>query len=118
MVSIPNIISIIPNKYFISSKGRIFYINRFNELLESKLTKRPDGFFSVRIPDENNNIKNCRINKLVAYYFLPLIADATNKEVFNADGNKANNDWRNLRWCTHRTSFILSNALANGIPIR
>ena len=118
MKSIPNIISIKNNSYFISSKGRIFYINRLGKMAEAKLTLRNDGYLMVRISDENNNRFNYRINKLVAYYFLPLIHNARDLEVFNADGNKLNNDWRNLRWCTHRTGFILAAALTNKIPIR
>lgn len=118
MISISNIISVMPNKYFISSKGRVFYTDRRNNIFEAILTERSDGYLTVRIANENDKRYNYRINKLVAYYFLPLITNASNMEVFNADGNKFNNDYRNLRWCTHRTGFILAAALNNEIPIR
>lgn len=82
-------------EYFISNDGKwIDHYHRdtdsFNQLSPWKDTK---GYYTVRIHGEN-----MRVHQIVAQHFVPNPLNLP--EVHHIDGNKTNNCFCNLEWCT------------------
>ena len=74
--------------YKISDLGRVFD-NRLNEIIEPKLHTK--GYLSIG---------GRLIHRLVAEHFVP---NPENKpQVNHKDGNKLNNAYTNLEWCTNK----------------
>lgn len=89
--------------YFIYNTGKVFSMktNKF-------LTSTPDnkGYYKVTIDK-----KSYSIHRLVAKYFVP---NPYNKnQVNHIDGNKNNNKYTNLEWCTG--SENMKHAFENGL---
>jgi hypothetical protein len=85
-----------PN-YFIFDIGEVFSLNRRKFL--RKVINRPiqtnEAYYQVGLRQQNKN-KTYRIHQLVAKYF---IYNPNNYNVVNhIDGNKLNNDYKNLEW--------------------
>jgi len=92
------------NNYFVSNYGRIK--NNKGEIC--KLKPNPHGYIKISI-----NKKSYSVHRLVALTFIP---NAENKEFVNhIDGNKTNNNLKNLEWATcgenniHKINSGLSN---------
>ena len=82
--------------YEISNRGRI-RSKKKNLILTSRINDA--GYEDVKIWDENNkHHKHLRIHREVAKAFID--NPDNKKEVNHIDGNKLNNDVRNLEWCT------------------
>ena len=115
MYSIPGLISVCPNSYYITSKGRIFSILKFNGargLQELYPSPNADGYLIIRIMFENGLLYQHRINHLVAYYFVPCLnGDPIKLEVDHKNTNKQDNDYRNLRWVTHKKNMEFANEM-------
>src|SRR5690349_10770023 len=82
--------------YKISNFGRVKSLSKSNEeaILKAGKTK---GYYHI-VLKYNDNRKNYRIHRLVAEYFIP---NTENKPFVNhKDGDKSNNHWTNLEWCT------------------
>ena len=80
--------------YMISSWGRVKRI-RDNSFLNPEITKK--GYLRVSLY-KNKTRKHFKIHRLVAFAF---IDNADNKPQINhKDGNKINNSFTNLEWCT------------------
>lgn len=78
-------------EYLVYPDGRVFAKKR-GKYLKPGMGKDKDKYLHVKIP------KRLKIHRLVAMLFLP---NPNNyPEVNHKDGNKLNNHWRNLQWCT------------------
>lgn len=80
--------------YKINENGDIFSIRNSIILKQSKDGR---GYLSVNLSN-NGIVKKFTIHRLVALAFLDI--DLLRKEVNHIDGNKLNNYFRNLEWCT------------------
>lgn len=87
-------------KYQISSLGRVkslarkFANGKTDIILKTKIEL---GYEKVSF-SENNKTKTCRVHRLVAEAFIPIVKDKDH--VNHIDGNKSNNKAENLEWCT------------------
>jgi hypothetical protein len=83
--------------YIIYSDGRIF----------SKITNvfmthhKQGGYYVVSLRISNNKSRNVRVHRLLALAFVEN-SDPNNKKIVDhIDGNKTNNNIKNLNWVTH-----------------
>lgn len=79
--------------YQVTSDGKI--IGQKGKPL--KLSARPNGYFKVDLCKERK--RTVSVHRLVAEHF---VGNPLNKPIVNhKDGNKQNNDYQNLEWCTN-----------------
>ena len=82
--------------YWITDNGKVISIGR-GKILTNQLTKK--GYYNLLLP-VNNKKKLCIVHRLVAEAF---ISNPLNKpQVNHKDGNKQNNQYTNLEWCTNQ----------------
>jgi hypothetical protein len=82
-------------QYFISNKGRLksHFLTK-DKILKQFINKK--GYCTYVI----KNVNTILIHRLVALYF---ISNPNNyPQVNHIDGNKNNNKWNNLEWCTNQ----------------
>lgn len=96
-------------KYEISNFGNV-KSNYKNKLLKEQKDK--DGYFQVNL-FENKVSKTIKIHKLVALHFINNPEDKP--QINHIDGNKQNNNYLNLEWCTtqENTFHAINNNLAD-----
>ena len=84
-------------RYIIYSNGQIFDL-KLNKFLSFQINK--DGYYKVTLKNDFGKRKTFSVHRLVAFLY---INNFSNKktEVNHIDGNKKNNDYLNLEWCTH-----------------
>jgi len=82
--------------YYINNKGKIysFYLNKF---MKPNLTD--DGYHTIMLGQRNKKKKHY-IHRIVAELFLQKNNDKNKTVVNHIDGNKINNSFKNLEWCT------------------
>jgi len=80
--------------YAISSEGEI--VNKTNDYIKAIRVK--DGYCFVKLSDETRNGKYHSVHRLVAKAFIPTSDYLLH--VNHKDGNKLNNHYSNLEWCT------------------
>lgn len=95
------------SNYAVSNFGNIKNIKK-NKLLTPMKNKKGYLEYTFR---QNNNCKTFRIHRLVAIYF---IENKFNKPYVNhKDGDKTNNHFKNLEWCTAKEND--NHARQNGL---
>lgn len=77
----------------VSEYGDIKYNNKIY-----KSSYNTDGYKAIRLPLNGIRV-SYRIHRMVAITYLPNIENKL--EVNHKDGNKINNHYSNLEWCTH-----------------
>jgi len=89
------------SKYWVSDNGKVFLHNfgKGKEIKEiSQIKNKTRGYFYVNLKDNNKRRHFVIVHRLVALAFL---LKRNGKEIVNhKDGNKENNDVRNLEWVT------------------
>nr|DAV04592.1 MAG TPA: homing endonuclease [Caudoviricetes sp.] len=95
--------------YFISNLGRLK--GRTNKILKLRISK-PGYYIMVIYPNGRHDKCKClKIHRLVAQAFIP---NPNGYPVINhIDGNKLNNNAKNLEWCTY--SYNTKHAYDNGL---
>lgn len=83
-----------------------------NKPIIRRANKQTNGYVAVTFESKRPPKRNVRlyIHRLVAQAFCERLAE--NTEVAHLDGNKTNNDYRNLAWVTRRTNH--SHKIAHG----
>lgn len=98
-----------PQKYLVSNKGRIWSITQDKEMI---LHKNRCGYMRVSF-EINKRTKDFKVHQLVANAFI----DNPNglPQVNHIDGDKTNNDVKNLEWVTAKenTRHAYENGLLN-----
>lgn len=98
-----------PQKYLVSNKGRIWSITQDKEMI---LHKNRCGYMRVSF-EINKRTKDFKVHQLVANAFI----DNPNvlPQVNHIDGDKTNNDVKNLEWVTAKenTKHAYENGLHN-----
>jgi hypothetical protein len=95
--------------YLISDNGEVISVkNSFHKILRKRINSR--GYYYVNLC-KNGKYKSVSIHRIVGKYF---IDNPNNYNVLNhIDGNKLNNDYSNLEWCT--ASYNLKEAIRIGL---
>lgn len=90
------------NKYAIDIYGNVIRVND-RYLLNKNIDTT--GYFRVELTYELNGIlqKYARLHRLIALTFIPNPENKT--QVNHIDGNKLNNDIKNLEWCTPKENI-------------
>ena len=100
--------SVSPNRYTISEFGVVADIVK-NRYMVPYIT--PNGYMYYRLwCDEINTSKHYAAHRLVAWEFVPTNRDL-NLDVNHIDGNKLNNHYTNLEWCTRSENIIHANLM-------
>lgn len=102
------------NNYEVSNYGNvrkkacnIIYKNKMKASYKEKKLKKELSKNYLRVTLSQNNIqKKFLIHRLVALYFLN--NENQKKCVNHIDGNKINNNYLNLEWCTHSENELHS----------
>lgn len=83
------------HNYEIYEDGRIYsyFVNRF---LKPEVDK--SGYLQVKLY-VNNKVIRIKVHRLVAMLFIPN-ENMENLQINHIDGDKSNNHWSNLEWCT------------------
>jgi superfamily II helicase len=87
-------------RYYISNLGNVR--SRF-KVLKPHLNR--DGYMYINMINhgKNNGGKTAKVHRLVALHF---VENLQNKpHIDHIDGNKFNNVYTNLRWCTHQENI-------------
>lgn len=94
------------NNYYVSNLGRVKSVDRVVHYPDGKMrcfpgkllapVEMPNGYLRVHIRKPIN--KNKSVHRLVAQAFVK--NDSGENCVNHIDGNKANNRWNNLEWCS------------------
>lgn len=98
------------DKYFISDEGEVISKKHKKEIvLKKRINQR--GYYYVNLC-KNGKYKSISIHRLVGTYFVKKSSPDFN--VLNhIDGNKLNNNYNNLEWCTQ--SFNTKEAIRLGL---
>lgn len=98
-------------RYFISNYGDAFSLC-YNHWY--KMHPSPDnrGYLEITIRDDGQK-QHCRIHQLVAEAFLADTKPIGDVEVHHLDGNKQNNYYKNLIYCTKEEHRLLHQQLRN-----
>lgn len=97
--------------YKVSSFGRIISLsrtikNRYGERMLNPLIMNPQmnnkGYYNI-ILRKKGNIQHFLIHRLVAIHFI--CNNLHYDEIDHIDGNKANNNFDNLRWCNRKSNM-------------
>ena len=94
------------NLYEVSNLGRVrSYVERYGKLTDKpKILKGQQGkHYKTVTLCKDRNYKTFSIHFLVANAFIPNTQNK--KEINHKDGNKLNNQAKNLEWCTHRENM-------------
>lgn len=85
--------------YYITDNGEVF-----NSIgVKLKPNKLINGYLRIEMRNKGLKVK-VRLHRLVAQYFIP---NPENKpQVNHLDGNKDNNNYLNLQWCTNQENMI------------
>lgn len=90
------------NIYQISNFGNLKSLKKDKKGRILKNTNKKGDYFSVVLRNKSN-VKHTRIHRLVAETFIP---NPNNYPFVNhIDGNKQNNHFKNLEWCTAKQNF-------------
>lgn len=81
--------------YKVSEYGDV-YSDHVGRCLSSQVNK--DGYSTVSLCEVEGRVTH-RIHRLVARAFIPLVEGK--EEINHKDGDKSNNHYSNLEWCTH-----------------
>ena len=88
--------------YYVTKDGRV-YSNKSGSLKELKLSIDHDGYRTVGLYKKNGR-KRIKVHRLVANAY---ISKESNKTCINhIDGDKSNNHFSNLEWCTPKENSI------------
>lgn len=108
-------------KYEVSNLGRIRSLDRIvtmkngaKRFHEGKLLtpkKQKNGYLFYQLFDGNGKFKHWMLHRLVATVFID--NPQGYKEVNHKDGDKTNNKYTNLEWCTRQYNCI--HAIENGL---
>lgn len=83
----------------VESNARRGRVTKWHTLVPQVTNK---GYYRVHLTlKETGAIKAYRVHRLVADLFLPKPEDSSKIFVNHKDGNKSNNHFTNLEWCTH-----------------
>ena len=89
------------NNYMVSNLGNIKSLNyrHTGKGRILKFWKNKDNYLTVTLC-KDGKAKTCKVHKLVAEVFIDKIEGKTH--VDHIDGNRSNNVYTNLRYCTHK----------------
>lgn len=83
--------------YWITDDGVVISIGR-GKILKEFINKK--GYCQILLPKDNGEKQTYRVHRLVAESFIPNIENKPH--VNHKDGNKQNNHYTNLEWCTNQ----------------
>jgi len=89
------------NNYLISKNGEIYSLKR-KKLLSWNVKK--DGYAIIGLMQNPKKRKFLYIHRLVGYHFLMEVSGKN--EINHKDGNKLNNNYKNLEWCTRKENQV------------
>jgi len=97
-------------KYEVSNFGNVRN-SRTKRILSQHIYK--DGYNTVMLFDDDLKQKRMRVHRLVAFVFVGNPPDEERIQVNHIDGNKQNNRFDNLEWCTPKEN--INHAIDTGL---
>jgi len=85
--------------YGISKNGGLY---SFISNKSMKTYKDPKGYDIVYLKDSNNKKITCKISRLVGFAYLKNFDENFKYEINHINGDKNNNDYKNLEWCNRQ----------------
>lgn len=115
-------------KYEVSNKGNVKSLSRLKHLpgrcgfcMSKEIYLKPMndkyGYLTVGLLDGKGKRKIVKIHRLVADAFLGH-PDESKCEINHIDGNKTNNNVKNLEWCSHQENLAHAKRIGlNGLKV-
>lgn len=101
-------------EYYITENGEVFKVDTRNGKTTECYYHAAHGYKRIRVTDIKTNTRRyIRVNRLVAMYYVPNPYPNDYNLVNHKDGNKLNNNYKNLEWCN--VSMNTQHAYDNGL---
>ena len=87
-------------EYYITENGEVYKIDTRNDKTTECFYHIAHGYKRIRVTDINTNTRRyLRVHRLVAKYYVENPKPNEYNLVNHIDGNKMNNNYKNLEWC-------------------
>lgn len=101
-------------EYYITENGEVYKIDTRNDKTTECFYHIAHGYKRIRVTDINTNTRRyLRVHRLVAKYYVENPKPNEYNLVNHIDGNKMNNNYKNLEWCN--TSINTHHAYDTGL---
>ena len=88
------------DKYLIDKYGTVYRVKSNKELVKMAPFVTRDGYVEYVLGTKDGRQQHVQAHRLVAYTFLSSPKSKKHKYVNHKDGNRSNNDVKNLEWLT------------------
>lgn len=101
-------------EYYVTKNGEVFKVDMRNGKTRECYYHISHGYKRIRVTDIDTNIRRyIRVHRLVAIYYVHNPYPNDYNLVNHMDGNKLNNNYKNLEWCN--ISMNTQHAYDNGL---
>ena len=113
LVQISKFLPEVKDRYYINQKGEL-YTNDGKDRMKESIK---NGYVKNSLILKNGKSKSYFRHRLVMICFNP-VENYQELQVNHIDGNKLNNSFENLEWCTNRENYIHALKLGLAVPLK